>query len=65
MLRYSGQGQEVGGKREEWAWYIQWDSWAGISGGETYGESGEISGKGREKIVITVGYVLEYGGFYG
>ena len=36
------------------------DRWGGGDG-----ESGERSGEGREKIVITVGYVLEYGGFYG
>ena len=65
MLKYSGRGQEVGGERESLAWYRQRDGGAGICKGGTDGESGERSGEGREKIVITIGYVLEYGGFYG
>ena len=65
MLRYSGRGQEVRGKREARAWYRQRDGGAGIGRGGTDGDTGERSGEGREKLVLMVGYVLEYGGFYG
>ena len=65
MLRQSGQGKEVGVKREVWAWYRRRDDGAGIGGRGADGESGEKLKEVREKLVITVGYVLEYGGFCG
>ena len=65
MMKQLSQVQEGEKDREANVWYSLQNGGEGIVGCRNDGEAGQKKGEVREKLVKTLGYVPEYGGFYG